>query len=70
MNKEEKTQIAQKVAEKINGNVWTGGDNVRVYTRGYIIIDNNGGCCIDNVKGNMFDDVKDALNDLNIKYYR
>jgi len=71
MNEENRTNRTNQIAKLVNGNVWIKKDNMRVYlTKGYIVIDNAGDCNIDNVGGHLFMDVKEKLNDNNIKTYR
>lgn len=70
MEKEDRIKRANEIAKLIDGKTWIKGDNMRIYTNGYVIIDDNGNCNIDNVNGHIFMDIKKILNDNNIETYR
>ena len=71
MNEENRTNRTNEVAELVDGKVWIKKNNMRVYlAKGYIVIDDEGNCDIDNVGGHFFMDIKEKLNTNNIENYR
>ena len=70
METEARVEIAEKIAEKMTGKVWTKNDIVRTYISGYIVIDEDGHANIDAVKRADYESVKEVCNELNITHYR
>jgi len=67
-------EIANQIAEKVNGKVWAPKEEdgtIRVYVgkRGFCQVENDG-VNIDSVGGHDFDNVKSVVESLKIKAYR
>jgi hypothetical protein len=73
----DKAQIAEKLAEKLNGKAWVKYDAdgnmaiARVYTfkRDFLQV-NDDGVNIDRLNGGAFDDAKAAIVELGLTHYR
>lgn len=71
MKIEERIQIAEKIAEKINGaRVWNGGQHVRIYKTGFAAVTNDGKVNTDAARAKYYDEVRVACDELGIAYGR
>lgn len=71
MEMKERIQIAEKIAEKIDGaRVWTGGWNVRIYKKGFAAVTDDGKVNIDAARAKFFDELQVACDELGIDYGR
>lgn len=72
MDKNEKIELANKIAKNFEGNakVWSGGNTVRIYVQGYATIQDDGVVNIDAVKRADFGKIQLACDAVGVKYTR